>query len=192
MNTRSSRLKRSRRWAKSAAPRPGPWCSAERTACARPAPAPAILRRARPSPGRDGGAPAPRRPRCGSPRANDRRRDPSHLPSVGAARSTRSPAPARTCACAWPSRRSPPGSRSRPTGAQRPRPARCAGPLRPGRPAPRSPPSHGSRSAPRAHQPLQLPARLERVQSAEGGDHPLVDLTADPPALGDLEVDASA
>ena len=45
---------------------------------------------------------------------------------------------------------------------------------------------------PRAHQPLQLPARLERIQSAEGGDHPLVDLAADPPALGDLEIDASA
>jgi hypothetical protein len=42
------------------------------------------------------------------------------------------------------------------------------------------------------HQPLQLPARLEGIQSAEGGDHPLVDLAADPPALGDLEIDASA
>src|ERR687897_588696 len=57
------------------------------------------------------------------------------------------------------------------------------------RPATPSPGRDGAAPAPRR---LQLPACLERVQSAEGGDHPLVDLTADPPALGDLEVDASA
>jgi hypothetical protein len=45
---------------------------------------------------------------------------------------------------------------------------------------------------PRAHQPLQLPARLERIQSAEGGDHPLADLAADAPALGDLKIDPPA
>jgi hypothetical protein len=44
----------------------------------------------------------------------------------------------------------------------------------------------------RAHQPLQLAARLEGIQSAQGSDHPLADLAADPPALGDLEIDASA
>ena len=44
----------------------------------------------------------------------------------------------------------------------------------------------------RAHQPLQLAARLERVQPAEGGDHPLADLAPDPPALGDLEIDPPA
>jgi hypothetical protein len=37
-----------------------------------------------------------------------------------------------------------------------------------------------------------LPARLERIQPAEGGDYPLADLAADPPTLGDLEIDASA
>ena len=45
---------------------------------------------------------------------------------------------------------------------------------------------------PRAHQPLQLAARRERVQAAEGGDHPLADLATHPPALGDLEIDPSA
>jgi hypothetical protein len=41
----------------------------------------------------------------------------------------------------------------------------------------------------RAHQPLQLTARRKHVQAPEGGDHPLADLAADAPALGDLEVD---
>ena len=45
---------------------------------------------------------------------------------------------------------------------------------------------------PRAHQPLQLPARLELIEAAEGGDHPLTDLAGDPPALGDLEIDPPA
>jgi hypothetical protein len=37
-----------------------------------------------------------------------------------------------------------------------------------------------------------LPARLELVQAPEGDDHPLADLAADAPALGDLEIDAPA
>ena len=40
----------------------------------------------------------------------------------------------------------------------------------------------------RAHQPLQLTARREHVQTPEGGDHPLADLAPDPLALRDLEI----
>ena len=35
-------------------------------------------------------------------------------------------------------------------------------------------------------------ARLELIEAAEGGDHPLTDLAGDPPALGDLEIDPPA
>ena len=40
----------------------------------------------------------------------------------------------------------------------------------------------------RAHQPVQLTARREHVQTPEGGDHPLADLAPDPLALRDLEI----
>jgi hypothetical protein len=57
-------------------------------------------------------------------------------------------------------------------------------------------PGHDQRARrearPRAHQPLQLPACLQCIEPAEGGDHSLADPAADPPALGDLEVDAAA
>jgi hypothetical protein len=41
---------------------------------------------------------------------------------------------------------------------------------------------------PRAHQPLQLAARLELVEPAQSSDHPLADLARDPLALRDLEI----
>src|SRR5918994_1717802 len=52
--------------------------------------------------------------------------------------------------------------------------------------------SLGHEARPRAHQPLQLAARREGVQPAEGGDHPLADLATHAPTLGDLEIDPPA
>ncbi len=177
MNTRSSRLNRSRRWANSRSSTRSlvqRGANAVRASCS-------VFRQFLAEPGhRPIEMVQLQRLGAGDPvvlAPTHRGRDPSRHPSAGAARSGRSPAPAQSHACACAVRssitaRQPVSVHSRSNIKRRPDP-----PYRGRRIVLRRGHHHRARreARPRAHQPLQLAARLQLVEAAEGGDHPLAD-----------------